>query len=461
MPQTNLHFSISERKLYLRILDILFSISGLYLINFFFNFEYFSFSSPKILNWILLLILYLNFFGEIFEMYNLKVSSDRYLTFKSLIITVVFTVILYFFTPILSPVLPQNRMQLVYFSMAILISIFINRLLYIQFIFSPRFLKNILVIAETDEIENVLNLNQNKEVNKITTYVSNNEFTTDESLTFIDYKEANLEQIIKEKYISEILVSSNSSKFFTKKINNQLINLFEKGFIINSIDSFIESETFRISKNQLNQNFYNYFTFSKSHQNSLYLVFRRVLDILIALIGIVFFIGIIPIIFLGNIIGNRGALIYTQKRVGRRGAEFTIIKFRSMVPNAEKNGVEWSKKGDVRITPFGKFLRKTRIDEIPQFINVFKGEMSLIGPRPERPEFVLKLEKEIPYYAIRHVIKPGLSGWAQVMHPYASSVDDQEKKLMYDLYYIKERNFILDLKITIKTFSTVLFFRGT
>jgi len=170
---------------------------------------------------------------------------------------------------------------------------------------------------------------------------------------------------------------------------------------------------------------------------------------------------LMPLILLFNLFGNRGKLFYTQKRVGRRGKLFTIIKFRSMVSNAEKNGAEWSKKGDVRITPFGRILRKTRIDEVPQFINVLKGEMSLIGPRPERPVFVTKLENELPYYALRHVIRPGLTGWAQVMHPYARTVKDQHEKLLFDLYYIKERNLLLDLKIVIKTISAILFFRGT
>jgi lipopolysaccharide/colanic/teichoic acid biosynthesis glycosyltransferase len=132
-----------------------------------------------------------------------------------------------------------------------------------------------------------------------------------------------------------------------------------------------------------------------------------------------------------------------------------------MVANAEENGAEWAQKNDSRVTAFGRILRKTRLDEIPQFINVLKDEMSLIGPRPERPEFVKLLENEIPFYAIRHVVKPGLTGLAQVMYPYAHTVDDQHKKLMYDLYYIKERNLLMDFKIIIKTISTILFFRGT
>jgi len=230
---------------------------------------------------------------------------------------------------------------------------------------------------------------------------------------------------------------------------------------IRSVDNFLEKETFKISENQLISNFYNYFSFSKSHENNLYLAFGRILDLFFSIVGILVLVLLMPFILFFNLFGNKGKLFYTQKRVGQRGKYFNIIKFRSMVSNAEKNGAEWSKEGDDRITPFGRILRKTRIDEVPQFINVLKGEMSLIGPRPERPVFVTKLENELPYYALRHVIRPGLTGWAQVMHPYARTVKDQHEKLLFDLYYIKERNLLLDLKIVIKTISAILFFRGT
>jgi lipopolysaccharide/colanic/teichoic acid biosynthesis glycosyltransferase len=131
-----------------------------------------------------------------------------------------------------------------------------------------------------------------------------------------------------------------------------------------------------------------------------------------------------------------------------------------MVRDAEKGGAVWAKKNDIRITAFGKFLRRTRLDEMPQFFNIIKGDMSLIGPRPERPEFVKDLEDKIPFYAIRHVVRPGLTGWAQVNYPYANTVEEQETKLRYDLYYIKERSTFLDFKIFIKTFTTVLYFKG-
>lgn len=131
-----------------------------------------------------------------------------------------------------------------------------------------------------------------------------------------------------------------------------------------------------------------------------------------------------------------------------------------MIKDAETSGAVWAAKNDSRITPFGKFLRNSRIDEFPQFLNILKGDMSLIGPRPERPHFVRQLSQLLPFYETRHIVKPGLTGWAQVKTRYGSSVDDSLLKLQYDLYYIKHRSFLLDVNIFIKTLSTIIFYRG-
>jgi lipopolysaccharide/colanic/teichoic acid biosynthesis glycosyltransferase len=167
-----------------------------------------------------------------------------------------------------------------------------------------------------------------------------------------------------------------------------------------------------------------------------------------------------PFIIIGNAIGNRGKLFYTQERVGKNGKTFQILKLRTMVNNAEPEGAVFSTSNDSRVTPFGRFLRKTRLDEIPQFVNILKGDMAVIGPRPERPFFVKEIAEIMPFYETRHVIKPGLTGWAQVNYSYGESIDDSLIKLQYDLYYIKHRSIFLDLNITIKTISTILFYRG-
>jgi lipopolysaccharide/colanic/teichoic acid biosynthesis glycosyltransferase len=147
-------------------------------------------------------------------------------------------------------------------------------------------------------------------------------------------------------------------------------------------------------------------------------------------------------------------------RVGRNGIPFEIYKFRTMRTDAEVNGAVMSTAGDSRITSFGKIMRKTRMDEFPQFVNILKGDMAFIGPRPERPVFVAELAAIMPFYETRHVVKPGLTGWAQVNYSYGESIDESLIKLQYDLYYIKHRSIFMDLNIMIKTFSTVLFYRG-
>ena len=157
---------------------------------------------------------------------------------------------------------------------------------------------------------------------------------------------------------------------------------------------------------------------------------------------------------------SKGPIFYKQKRIGKGGSEFIAWKFRSMVENAEQRGVVWAKQNDKRVTRVGKVLRLLRIDEIPQLFNVFRGEMSLIGPRPERPEFVKELETQILYYTVRHTVRPGITGWAQVNYRYGASVEDALRKLEYDLYYIKNMSLLLDLKILLKTIGVVILGQG-
>ena len=154
--------------------------------------------------------------------------------------------------------------------------------------------------------------------------------------------------------------------------------------------------------------------------------------------------------------GDGGPVFYRQRRSGLMGEAIEVIKLRSMVRQAEAGGARWSEPNDQRITPVGVWLRRTRLDELPQLLNVLRGEMSLIGPRPERPELEGELEQRIPHYRLRHWIRPGLSGWAQVNMPYSSSVEDAELKLSYDLYYLRNGSIWLDLLILAKTIKTVL-----
>ena len=156
-----------------------------------------------------------------------------------------------------------------------------------------------------------------------------------------------------------------------------------------------------------------------------------------------------------------GPIIYRQRRVGLKNKDFTLYKFRSMRQDAEKNGAVWAVKNDPRVTKVGAFIRKVRLDELPQLLNVLKGDMSFVGPRPERPEFVAALSEKIPYYYIRHTVKPGITGWAQVSYPYGASVEDSRMKLEYDLYYIKHMSLFFDCKVFLRTIGVILFPSGS
>jgi len=188
---------------------------------------------------------------------------------------------------------------------------------------------------------------------------------------------------------------------------------------------------------------------------------RRIVSFMVAVCALVVCLPLIPFIAIAVRLSSPGPVLFRQKRVGRRGETFTLYKFRTMLQDAESlTGAVWAGKRDARVTRVGRFLRLTRMDEIPQLWNVVIGDMGFVGPRPERPEFVQLLKEKIPYYNLRHVIRPGLTGWAQVGYRYGASIEEAQQKLQYDLYYIKHMSVSLDLLIIFKTLKTVVLGRG-
>ena len=195
-------------------------------------------------------------------------------------------------------------------------------------------------------------------------------------------------------------------------------------------------------------------------QNKIGLKVKRIIDVFLSAACIFLLSPLLLIIGIIVKLDSSGPAIYTQLRVGLNGKCFYIYKIRSMKKDAERDGVKWAEDDDPRITRVGRFIRKTRIDELPQLLNVLKGEMSFIGPRPERSEFIKKLVNEIPFYDLRHLVLPGITGWAQVMYPYGASVEDAREKLEYDLFYIKNYSLLLDFAILMKTLRIMLWHRG-
>jgi sugar transferase (PEP-CTERM system associated) len=188
---------------------------------------------------------------------------------------------------------------------------------------------------------------------------------------------------------------------------------------------------------------------------------RAIMHRTIALVGATISLPIAIVTAILVKIDSRGPVLYKQERVGKNGRVFTLMKFRSMRIDAEKDGPVWAKNEDERMTRVGRIIRKIRVDEVPQFWNILRGDMNFVGPRPERPHFVAQLAQEIPFYEQRHLISPGLTGWAQIKYPYGASIEDAKQKLQYDLYYIKNQNLTLDATILFETIKTILFGRGT
>ena len=394
-----IHFEISERKILLRVFDILFIFAGLYLIELCLGFDYLVINNENSVP-LFVLFFYISVFGTIFEIYDLQKSDKLDITFRNIVITASITVLFYLLTPFFTPFLPENRLQIVYFFLIIIVMLFLWRLAYTTLVSSPRFYKKVLLVGEISNIENIIRPLKETDPNyKIVGFI-NCEKQTEDPIKFRDLKEFQPEElmdVIQKHKISEILVASYDSETITPEIYHDLINLLERGFTIREYTQVYEEITYRVPIQFVGKDFYKYFPFSRSNQNTLYLFFHRLLDILFSVIGLCIGVLLLPLILLGNLIANKGPLFYFQERVGQNGKVFQIMKLRSMVVNAEKEGAEWVQKNDTRITTFGKFLRRSRLDEIPQFINVLKGEMSIIGQRPERPLFVNELSRIITF----------------------------------------------------------------
>lgn len=461
MNAKKMHFEISERKLLLRIFDILAVFVMLFLVERISHFDYLILSGER-LGPSIILAIYLMIIGSVFEMYNLQVASNQFQITRSIMLTASVTVLIYLLTPVYTPLLPSNRIQILYFYLSVLGALFIWRSVYVRFLASQRFLKKAVLICDGIQLEElVAGLNTTYPHYTILGYVNTDSQRTNPAFKGIsEINPSDLTAFARKNSVSEVVVASQKTDGITTLLYNQLIHMLEGGFIIREYTQVYEEITQRIPVQYVSQDFYRYFPFSRSNQNHLYLLIIRILEIIFSITGILIGLTILPFIVIGNLLGNRGKLFYTQERVGKNGEVFNILKLRTMVKNAEVNGAVFTTTNDARITPFGKFMRKARLDEFPQFVNILKGDMGVIGPRPERPVFVNEIAEVMPFYETRHVIKPGLTGWAQVNYSYGDSISDSLMKLQYDLYYIKHRSIFLDVNIVIKTLSTVLFYRG-
>lgn len=280
---------------------------------------------------------------------------------------------------------------------------------------------------------------------------------------FVDHSrilmdQGKLSEVVDKYQIDEIVIAVRERRGGGLPVN-ELLDCRLKGIHVVELSTFFERERGQVQLESLNA---SWMVLSDGFQQGIVRdVVKRLFDLVVSL---AILLVSLPLMLIATAViawESGFPILYRQERVGQGGRVFTIYKFRSMVQNAEKDGTpQWAQARDVRVTKFGNIMRLLRIDELPQIFNVFRGDMSFVGPRPERPFFVDQLIEQIPYYASRHSLKPGITGWAQVRYAYGASLEDAIEKLQYDLYYVKNHTFFLDLLILFQTAQVVLFGKG-
>jgi len=266
-------------------------------------------------------------------------------------------------------------------------------------------------------------------------------------------------EIVDNENVSDVIVAISGE--MQGSTFQKLLDAQEKGIEISRMPAVYEELLGRVPIRLLEADWILRSFVDQSRASEFYELGKRLLDIVGGLIGVVILLITFPFISIGILIDSGRPIFYSQTRAGRGAQGYRILKFRTMFQNAEPDGIpQWASEDDERATSFGKILRRTHLDELPQFINVLRGEMSLVGPRAERPELVEMFQQHVPFYRARLLVKPGITGWAQVNFGYASTIDETVVKLEFDLYYIKHRNILTDLVILLRTPSTVMGLRG-
>ena len=383
----------------------------------------------------------------IIGLYDLSLARNNLFFFmtltQALVISVILAVLFFYFIPYFG-IAPKTNLFVSFLIFSVLFVLW--RQFYNQFIKSSALLNNVLILG------------QDQETKELIQYVKNNPQLGHHIKKVLAPEEVRLlndliDIIIKEK-IQTVVIDADPHK--DKNLIQNLYQCLPLKIIVADLPTFYEKITGKIPVSAIGeiwflQNLMN-------DQKTLFKGIKRIMDILFGILLGAPTLILTPLIALLIKIDSRGPIFYRQKRVGRDSRIFDIIKFRTMVQDAEKYGAQWIKENDKRVTRVGKFLRKTRLDELPQIWNILKNDMSFVGPRPERPEFAFSenLLEQIPFYQVRQSIKPGLTGWAQTKYPDSSSVKDSVQKLQYDLYYIKNRSIAIDLAIILKTIKIIL-----
>ncbi|WP_350286768.1 sugar transferase [uncultured Croceitalea sp.] len=454
MPRPSILNSI-ERKFILLVGDLFIVLASVnLLINHAIDKQYIS-VTLKVVLFIIAVFSYL-ILAYILDFFNLeKVAKRRYIISQSIYISA-----LYVFVVFISAVIFFDasfwRLPLLSFLLLTPVEIGLWR-----FFFGNVF----KIVPTTKKVLYVYDNNTQKDFKEATDNINGNEKETfyrvklTHSITDASAVNKRLFYEATEK-VDTWIINIRDYNQISGELESLLLNSILNGKEVLSYTSFYENIYEALPIKSHYHSFYEILELKNKKIRYLQVIFSFIVNFVLSLLVGLIFIAVCPFVFFFNLFFNKGPLFYTQLRVGQHGKEFKIYKFRSMVVHAEKAGAQMAQKNDNRITPFGRILRIFRIDELPQILSVIFGNMQFIGPRPERKVFVDQLNKITPFYSVRHLYKPGITGWAQVKYKYGEDLEDSIRKLEYDLYYIKNKSITLDLRIIFKTVTTVLFSRG-
>jgi exopolysaccharide biosynthesis polyprenyl glycosylphosphotransferase len=453
----------SERRYLLAIVDLLL-INGALLLSLIL-FQDFSFSFVALLlnvKWFLTLSALWVIVGMVLDIYNLARAASTVYGAIGAGAAGLLTSLAYQAIPWLTP-RPGRRVFVFAFAGLALASVALWRAIYALVLVQPSFRRQVLVVGKGCTAHRLA-----AELDRAAETEQANPFrgTGYDVVGFVDQLPVkqgtsldpphSLVRLIRKEGVDEVLVAQDLSPAFHEAI----LDCRELGLSVAPLIDAYTRLTRRLPVEHASRDLSFIMIGKDDPSERLFWAAKRGVDLIFGLLGLGATLALMPFAALGNALTSPGPLFYHQQRVGRGGEPFRMIKFRTMTPDAEDDGAVWAADDDPRVTPVGRLLRISRLDELPQCINILRGEMSLIGPRPERPQFVGEISHTLPIYRARHAVRPGITGWAQIRYRYGNSLEDARVKLEYDLYYIKNAGFWLDLVIFLQTIPVMLSFKG-
>ncbi len=396
------------------------------------------------------------------DFYDLSLSADRRRSIQRLLSITAQSVVIYLLVFFISPRDALPRLFILYYGVASFILIALWRGI------SPNLLgwaiqaRRVLILGTGPTTAAIIHAiqEQHQHIYEIQGVIGESDMP-DDTISGVPVlgTDRDLTRIIEQGGISELVLTS--TRDLSPNAFQGVMDAYERGVTIMPMPLLYEHITGQVPVEHVNDNWALVLPLEGSPLLSPYAISKRLIEVMLSLVGMIPFLLLLPLIALAIRLDSPGGVFYSQERVGLNGRIFRVYKFRTMRQDAEaKTGAVFSVRGDPRVTRLGRFMRKVRLDELPQLYNILRGDMSLIGPRPERPEHVARLTEKIPFYRTRNVIRPGLTGWAQVRYEYGSTDEDALIKLQYDLYYIRHQSLLLDLNILIRTVGRVLKMSG-